>query len=448
MRIRPARAPAAAVEGQPDPAPTVDSMTASAGVTTTSVPAAAMPHAARIIAFSAIATTMTVFGQTPGVSVFIDSLIEDLSISRAEISTVYSIASLGAAFLMPWAGRQIDTRGVRLMALVFATLFGAVLLGLSQVWEVAGLALGFFGIRVLGQGALNLTARVAVALRFRTSLGRAVGISGALGAIGLSSMPVILSALIERFDWRAVWAMSGLAVWAVVIPLTLWAWPRGADRAMAAAGRRLTAARTDLWTRDAAIRTGMFWAITLTVSTNALVITGLTFHQISLLGEAGLSPTRAAANYLPQTVATVIAIATVGAVADRLPGRLILVVSMTFLALATLMVQFLDDGLIALAYGLLLGAAGGTGYAAEGVLYPRYFGTHAIAAIRGIGFTMIVGAAAIGPVIVGVAEELTGGYTLAAGLLMLLPISVAVGTLAVRAPAPPGGRGPIPKPAG
>ncbi len=399
----------------------------------------AIPRAGRVIAFASIATTMTSFGQTPGVSVFIDPLIVGLAISRAEISTVYSVASLAAAFLMPFAGRQIDVRGVRPMALVFGTAFGFVLLGLSQVGAVLWLALGFFGIRLLGQGALNLTARVSIAIRFRTSLGRAVGISGALGAIGLSVMPVILSAGIERFDWRVVWAMSGVAVWVVVIPLTLWALPPGADRAMKAVGPSTAATRPVDWTRDEAIRTGMFWAITLTVSTVALVVTGLTFHQISLLGAAGLSPTRAAANYLPQTVATVTAIALVGAFSDRLPGRLILATSMGLLALATLCVHVMDDGLVPLVYGVLLGAAGGTGYTAEGVLYPRYFGTQAIAAIRGIGFTVIVAAAAIGPVIVGVAEEVTGGYGLAATILMLFPIAVGIGALVVRVPTLPTG---------
>jgi hypothetical protein len=116
---------------------------------------------------------------------------------------------------------------------------------------------------------------------------------------------------------------------------------------------------------------------------------------------------------------------------------------MTLLGLATLCVQFLDDGLVPLVYGLLLGAAGGTGYAAEGVLYPRYFGTHAIAAIRGIGFTMIVAAAAVGPVIVGVAEEATGGYGLAAAILMIFPICVGIFAVIVRVPGAPAGQGAV-----
>ncbi len=71
----------------------------------------ALPSAARIVAFSSIAGAMTVFGQAAGISVFIDSLVTDLSVSRAEISTVYSASSLVAAFAMPWVGRLIDQHG-------------------------------------------------------------------------------------------------------------------------------------------------------------------------------------------------------------------------------------------------------------------------------------------------------------------------------------------------
>ncbi len=397
----------------------------------------ALPSASRIIVFSSIAGAMTVFGQTAGISVFIDSLIADLSISRAEISTVYSASSLVAAFAMPWVGRQIDQHGSRRAALAVSAVFGAVVIAMSQVGALIALAVGFLFLRLLGQGALSLIAKVVVALRFRTGLGRAVAISGAATAMGLSLLPIVLSAGIERIGWRETWVVSGAAVWMVVIPLTLWALPPRSDLAMKAAGHGATGAPVDDWTRAHAARTGMFWAITLTVATNALVFTGLAFHQISILGEAGLSPTRAAANFLPQTVASVSALMLVGVFAHRLPGRAMLGLSMILMAIACLTIQFLDDSWITIVYALLLGAAVGTGFAAEGVLYPRYFGVRAIAAIRGLAFTVSVAAAAVGPILVGVAFQVTGDYRLAGVILMVIPVVVGIFILLVRAPVAP-----------
>ena len=397
----------------------------------------ALPSGFRIVAFSSIAGALTVFGQTAGISVFIDSLIRDLSLSRAEISTLYSATSMLAAFAMPWIGRRIDRHGIRTAALVVSSVFGAAILGMSQVTGLAWLALGFLALRLLGQGALSLISKVVVALRFRVTLGRAVGVSGALTALGLSMLPIALSAGIQELGWRETWIASAIVVWLVVIPLTLWALPAGSDRAMLAQRPGSTEVVVDDWTRAHAVRTGMFWAITLTVAANAMVFTGLAFHQISLLGEAGLSPTAAAANFLPQTVASVSSMGLVGFFAHRVPARVMLGVSMVLLALATLMIQFLDAGWIPVAYGLLLGAAGGTGFAAEGVLYPRYFGVQAIASIRGLAFTVSVAAAAVGPIIVGVAHDASGSYRLGAGLLMAVPVAVGLLVLLVRAPAAP-----------
>lgn len=396
---------------------------------------AALPSAGRIIAFSSIAGAMTVFGQTAGISVFIDSLIADVSVSRAEISTVYSASSLVAAFAMPWIGRRIDQHGSRRVTLTVGALFGAAIMAMSQVGALIGLALGFFALRVLGQGALSLASKVVVALRFRAMLGRAVAISGALTAVGVSLLPIVLSTGIQAIGWRETWFVSGIAVWVVVIPLTLLALPPGADRAMAA-GRHASNAPAEDWTRAHAVRTGMFWAITLTVAANALVFTGLAFHQISILGEAGLSPTRAAANFLPQTVASVTALSLTGILAHALPGRAMIAVSMVLLALATLTLQFLEDSWITVVYALLIGSAAGTGFASEGVLYPRYFGVKAIASIRGLAFTVSVAAAAVGPILVGVSYQATGSYAVAAAILMVIPIAVGILILVVRAPTP------------
>ncbi len=384
---------------------------------------AVVPSAARIVAFSSIAGSMTVFGQTAGISVFIDSLIADLSVSRAEISTLYSGGSLVAAFAMPWIGRWIDQHGSRRATLAVSVLFGAVIIAMSQVGALIGLALGFFALRMLGQGALSLIAKTIVALRFRTTLGRAVAVTGALTAVGLALLPIVMSAGIESLGWRETWVVSGVAVWFVVIPLTLWALPAGSDGAMKAVGHPASGQPIDDWTRAHAVRTGMFWAITLAVAANSLVITGLTFHHISILGEAGLSPTSAAANFLPRTVASVATLTLVGVFAHRLPGRSMLGLSMILLALATLTIFVLEDSWITIAYALLLGAAAGTVFAAEGVLYPRYFGVRAIASIRGLAFTVSVAAAAVGPILVGVANQTTGGYDSAAAIMLVDPRS-------------------------
>lgn len=250
-----------------------------------------MPVGWRTITFASVAMIMTIYGQTAGVSVFVNPLIDELGIRRTEISTVYSAASLLAAATIPWIGQWIDQVGVRRSTIVIATLFGLVVIGLSFAMSVAWLAAGFFGIRLLGQGALSLASKTMVAIHFRAGLGRAVGITGAIAAVGMALVPVLLATVIETGGWRLAWLLGGASLWAVVIPVTLWALPKGADRPNEHSEADDVPTR---WTRTMAMRTPIFWVITLGGASASLIITGLTFHQISILGAAGLSPTAAA----------------------------------------------------------------------------------------------------------------------------------------------------------
>mgnify|MGYP000523655959 CR=1 FL=1 len=72
----------------------------------------------------------------------------------------------------------------------------------------------------------------------------------------------------------------------------------------------------------------------LVLATTSMLVTALNFHQISILGEQGLTLTEAAAMFLPQTVGTLAAGLVFGTLADRLPARLLLAATMALLALA------------------------------------------------------------------------------------------------------------------
>lgn len=78
----------------------------------------------------------------------------------------------------------------------------------------------------------------------------------------------------------------------------------------------------------------MVWAVTAGAGTCALVATGLNFHQQALLGERGLTATEAAATFLPQTIAGLIATFGLGWLADRFSDRVLIITTMATLATA------------------------------------------------------------------------------------------------------------------
>ncbi len=392
----------------------------------------------RIVAASSAAVVLTAPGQTAGVSAFVDPMLAELQLSRTALTTAYLIGTLTGAAAMPAVGRALDRYGVRRTMAVIGAVFGAFLLSLSFVSGLVGLTAGFVGIRMAGQGALGLTATTATALWFTRKRGTAVGIVSAAGAAGISLAPVLLEQLVAAHGWRAVWAGEGVVVWLTVIPLALFAMrDRPAELGQVTDGARTPdTVEEPAWglTRRQAVRTGWFWLVTAAVSVSGMLATAIAFHQISLLGERGLSPTQAAANFLPQTAAALVATFAVGALVDRVSPSAALAGCMVLLAGALVWGVVVTPGLSALGFGLVLGAAGGGVRTLEAATVPRVFGTLHLGSVRGLVALFSVGSTAFGPLLFAVARDATGSYT---GVLLtsaILPVLVAAAALVVRTP--------------
>jgi MFS family permease len=397
-----------------------------------------------MVAVSALALAMTAPGQTAAISAFIDPMTRDLGISRSAASTAYLVGTLAGAAAMPLIGRALDRFGTRATMAAVGAVFGSVLLALSAVSNIVGLTAGFVGVRMAGQGALGLAATTAVAVWFTRRRGVAVGLVSAVGAAGISLAPVGLEALISATDWRTAWAIEGLAVWAIVIPLALFGvrnsptdlgqrpdgdTPAGAGPAALPVGATL----------GQAARTAFFWVVLAGVAVAGMVGTAVAFHQIDLLGERGLSATEAAANFLPQTAASLLATLAVGALVDRISPRMLTAGCMLSLAAGLVWATVVDPGWSAIGFGLLLGGSAGAIRTLEAGAFPRYFGTTHLGAIRGGVAAVSVGSTAFGPVAFALVHDTTGGYTAALLASAVLPLLVAAAALLLPVPRPLGG---------
>jgi len=392
----------------------------------------------RVVGFAAVVLALTGPGQTYGVSVFVDPMIEDLGISRTQMTTAYLIGTLVGALALPWIGQAIDRYGVRRTMAIIGALFGGLLVGMSLVANIVGLTVGFIGIRMMGQGALNLTATTAVALWFTRKRGFAMGIVAAAGGVGMTLLPLLGERLISDFGWRTTWIVEGLIVWAIVLPIALF----GIRNRPSDVGQHVDGdpepppSNVEVWgvTRREALRTSFFWLVTAAVATISAITTAVVFHQIDLLGSRGLTPAEAAANFLPQTLATLIATLGIGALADRVSPRLVLVLSMAMMVGGLLTATVVSPGFIAISFGMLIGAAGGAMRVVEATELPRYFGTLHIGSIRGVVTSVGIAGAAIGPVLFSLGHDVTGNYTAVLLVSITIPALVIIGALVVRLP--------------
>ncbi len=402
-----------------------------------------------VTGFAAVLLMATAPGQTAGVSAFIDPMIADLGVDRTTLSTAYLIGTLTGALVVPRIGGLIDKWGVRRCTLVIGAAFGAVLLAMGAIGGFVGLLFGFMGIRSLGQGALGLAATTAAARWFERKRGRALGIVAAAGSAGISLAPVLSEWIIAQQGWRTAWFVLGIIVLVLVLPVAAFGLRDDpSDLGQMPDGTPVTADTTHgpRWglTRRQAFSEPYFWVLISGLAVSGMLGTAVAFHQINLLGAKGLTSAEAAANFIPQTVAGLVATLVVGNMIDRLSIRWVVLASMSLHVAALAWLTVVTPGWSAIAFGLAIGAAGSSIRIAEAAAIPAYFGVLHLGSIRGFVASISVGSTALGPLLFSVGKEATGSFDDVILLSIVLPVAVAVASLIFRIPRRPVLDEPIP----
>ena len=387
----------------------------------------------RIVALASITGALTGPGQTIGVSVFVDHFIDDLSMTRSQVSTAYLIGTLVAAAGLPYIGRRIDHVGVRKAMTWIAVAFGVALVGMAGVRGFVLLALGFVAIRLFGQGSLSLVSTLSVTLWFEERRGTALGIFSTAMSIMMSLVPVGLSFVVVGWGWRPAWIVAAVVVVAVVVPIARFGIidrpsdvgqvPDGPTRHDGKTPRRPAAPSL---TRREALKTFPFWSLAAATGSVGMLSTALNFHQISLLGDAGLTATEAAAMFLPQVIGAAVAGVSFGYLADRLTGRVLIPIAMALLATSLLLASVLTPGVLIVVYAISLGAAGGASRSVGSTLLPRWFGIDHIGSIQGAAVFLGVASTALGPVLFSLARDAAGDFSGAARWFALVPVAAGV----------------------
>lgn len=378
-------------------------------------------------------------GQTYSVSVFIDSYINEFGWSRSTVSGMYSMGTLVAGMLMGIVGRLFDKYGHRKMGTTVALAFGVACLFMSTISSVSMLFFGFFLIRLLGQGSMSLIGTTLVPQWFIRKRGRALSIVSIFGAMSLATLPPINTWIIQNFGWQMGWRVWALLLWVIVAPVIyFFIRTRPEDVGLYPDNEELVIVEGDnttveevSWTLKEAIKTRAFWMIIYAVIVPSAIITGCVFHQISILGQAGLTPERAA---LISSITSLIRLPLVlaaGQLADRVQLRYLLATSQAIL-LAMLVALFMANSVsLVMVYGILMGVQMALQGLVMGVIWPEYYGRKHLSTIRGTTMMAGVIGSALGPLPYGYAYDLFGGYTEVVIASMVFPlIGIVLGFLA------------------
>jgi len=388
-------------------------------------------------------------GQSYTFSVFVTPISESLTLSRTSVSSAYGLATLLAAFGLTYLGRLIDRFGVRRVMTIVGLLLGVAALAFSRVNGLVLLFVGFTAMRFLGQGAMTMAPHNLVAQWFSRKRGRALSLAILGSSASMAAFPPLAQALIDTVGWRQAMATLGLIVWVLVIPLT-WllvqnrpeslglrpdgeARPEPGEAAGHGEEAEAEARIVGIGLRQA-LRLPVFWVMAIGAALAPMLNTAMTFHLFSILEEQGLDAQVSAGVFPVLAVSMVVATLVTGWLLDRLPTRVVLSLGLLLLAASMYAMLAAVTPALAVAYAVVFGASSGATMTTSIYIWPTYFGRRFMGSIQGAAKTIGHVGAAVGPMPLGVAYDLLGGYDEALLALSSLPLAFAVLVLLPRPP--------------
>ena len=444
-----------------------------------------------ILVVTTIGIVMSIPGQTAGVSVFTDHLIAATGLSRLTLSNAYLIGTLTSGLLLPFGSVFIDRFGARLVVIGASIWLSITLIYLSMSDRLAQwisdllslnssgaiafvfLCIGFISLRFSGQGMLTMVSRTTLGKWFNRRRGIASGTASVFVSCGFSAAPLLLSFFIDQFGWRGAWlslaalvglgmgtigwlfyrdnpeecgmVMDGLSSASVAadFPVTTPA-TKSSDspNTLSTPSEHSTVSKTSQrnvsptrdFTRSEALRTLAFWAVTLALASQALTITGITFHIVDIGASVGLPQKQTVAIFLPIAIFSMLTSYLMGIVSDRTQLRVLFIGMMIFEALGISGMAHLDSVVLRIVEIIGLGISGGCFGTLSAVTMPRYFGRQHLGAISGVEMMTLVIASATGPSLLAIFNELFGSYRLGLYLFSGIPLTIIFLLISLRNP--------------
>ena len=422
-------------------------------------------------------TTLTTMATSPGqsfvVGTFSDAIREDLGISLSEFSAAYMIATFCASLPLTLVGRLSDKRGTRFVMTHVTIAFGLACIGIGPAaslttsispdnalrpWMILiVLSIGFFFLRFLGQGALGLVSSHALAMWYERKLGFAEAIRHLGMPLAVALLPTGVLALIAATSWSTAYAVLGLSVWVIVLPLLLLAYvntpedinqnldgdphphphrnqddqidieldaPSVGDAGLPAGAEATSGPQ---FTLRQALRTHAYWIVTASMVLSAAVGTSFVFHTQPMVADLGLSKTSAAAAVGTFGVVSFIVTVPFGFLIDKVRPRLLLAAAGLLLGLASILFAFASSTPSPLfmlhASYFTLGLSQSLLFLLASPIFARFYGRTHHGAIRGSLTTFMVIGTSAGPFVFAFWREFSGNFNqvyLASGIAAII----------------------------
>lgn len=350
--------------------------------------------------------------------VFFIPIMNEFGWARGVISGVFFVSGLVYAASVPLIGIIADRFGFKWVSIVTATMMGlGFILGsrVQTVWQMY-LVIGLFpGIGACAAIPLPLSV---VANWFVRRQGLALGLASAGIGVGAALVPLIVTAIETRFEWRTAMFVVGTIILVIYIPIAFLV-IRQPDRAYVKKHEGEITPEIDpdntKNTLDIslpqALKTLPFWSLFTIFGFVILCLALIITHLVPYARDSGVSPMIAAGLLTIMGLASIVGRLSAGYLSDRVGAGRVMFYCLTVQGIMIIALSKMNTTGLFYLFALVFGIA----YGGNLVMIPRMtattFGVKSMGAIYG-GLSVADGVGfAIGPVLAGLLFDLFGNYT-------------------------------------
>ena len=383
-----------------------------------------------LIAFYVSGTVM--FGFTA----FFEPIAKEFGWSYTQVSLAASLRGLELGIFAPVIGFFVDRFGARRL-LFLGTLsigFGFILLSLINT---LGMFYGAFILIGVGTSACTGTVLApAVANWFRKDVGKALGVmSCGIGAGGIL-LPLITS-LIDFYQWRTTFVILGLGMLLIGLPLSFLIRHRPEEYGYLPDGTALEEQKGTTHYQDkevdlkTALRTRVFWHLSVAESIRIMTLTALITHIIPYLSSLGISRSRATLVATSIPLLSIIGRLGFGWLGDEFNKYKVMTMLYVLGGLSILTFAYVNTTWLLVPFMILFPLSWGAP-PLRGAILRENFGRLALGSILGILGAVGTVARILGPVLAGWTYDTFGSYqfawffftgTFAIAIILMLTIS-------------------------
>ena len=390
-----------------------------------SIPAPDTPASWRTLAGAGLLALFGVsalYGSTFGL--FLIPLQQTLGWSRGEIAFSLTLSTLFTPLVAPLTGWVIDKFPLRPLILTGIVLQSANFAAFSFMEGSVGVYYGLcLLLMVTAAGASLLSLAKLVQGWFDKSMGRALGILFACGAVGAIIHPLWTQAVITQFGWRQAFLVMGtlslLMCGLAALLLVRERVPQSTGSVISAQFNSLVDAPVDSpgtsvpQSMAAFMRDVIWWKLALFNMFFALGVGAIFMHFAALLQDRGATPSQAAMAMSLVGLGSLLGNILAGWLVDRMSAARLAVIVMFLPMLGTLII-YAGGGLwVSIAAAGLLGLCSGGDNSVSILLARRYFSAETFGRASATQMVAVAAGGGVSPWLAGLVHDRTGNYDFA-----------------------------------